>query len=309
MFAYPNNLLNNIVHGNCLELIKNLEDNSIDSLITDPPYGEKMGYVGESGIEEAEQLLTNMLTIAFQKVKQNAHIAVFFTARNLDKAIDAVKKAGFVYRRIAVMYLRVGSMTRPYACFLPRHYPIIIAQKYLGRPESEFHKEFSEMLNKKLLESGLNKSQLSKIMGCDSRLISKWIDYNDSAGRVLVTPRFYPKLKKLFKIEDKWDVLLSREPNSGRKKLWDDQPFFHDVFTVDKMPEDQIAKKHPSPKPLEVIQKLVTGLCKPDGVILDPFSGSGTTALACKNTNRNFIAFEIDETYHKISVERLNRAT
>lgn len=41
------------------------------------------------------------------------------------------------------------------------------------------------------------------------------------------------------------------------------------------------------------------------GVILDPFVGSGTTALACKHLKRNYIAFEIDEEYHRIAVDRL----
>lgn len=44
------------------------------------------------------------------------------------------------------------------------------------------------------------------------------------------------------------------------------------------------------------------------GVTLDCFSGSGTTAIACHNLNRNFICIEKDEDYHKASVERLENA-
>ena len=40
-------------------------------------------------------------------------------------------------------------------------------------------------------------------------------------------------------------------------------------------------------------------------IILDPFMGSGTTGVACKNTNRNFIGFELDEAYFNIAKERL----
>ena len=39
--------------------------------------------------------------------------------------------------------------------------------------------------------------------------------------------------------------------------------------------------------------------------IFDPFMGSGTTAIACLNTNRQYIGFELDETYHKLSLERI----
>ncbi|HQA59270.1 MAG TPA: site-specific DNA-methyltransferase, partial [Acetivibrio sp.] len=40
-------------------------------------------------------------------------------------------------------------------------------------------------------------------------------------------------------------------------------------------------------------------------VVLDPFMGSGTTAVACINTNRNYIGFEIDNDYYKAAKERL----
>ena len=43
------------------------------------------------------------------------------------------------------------------------------------------------------------------------------------------------------------------------------------------------------------------------GVILDPFSGSGSTALACKNTGRDFIGFEIAPEYWAAAVERLQK--
>ena len=46
--------------------------------------------------------------------------------------------------------------------------------------------------------------------------------------------------------------------------------------------------------------------CKEGDLVLDPFSGSGTTALACKNLNRNFIGSELDKKHYENSLERLN---
>lgn len=43
-------------------------------------------------------------------------------------------------------------------------------------------------------------------------------------------------------------------------------------------------------------------------VILDPFMGSGTTGVACVNTNRNFIGMELDEDYFKVAKERIEKA-
>jgi len=43
-------------------------------------------------------------------------------------------------------------------------------------------------------------------------------------------------------------------------------------------------------------------------IVLDPFMGSGTTGVACKNLNRNFIGIELDKKYYKIAKKRINYA-
>jgi hypothetical protein len=65
---------------------------------------------------------------------------------------------------------------------------------------------------------------------------------------------------------------------------------------------------HPTVKPVSLIKYLVTLVTPPDGVCLDPFMGSGTTAVACINTNKNYIGFEIDPDYCKIAEERIRKA-
>ena len=62
---------------------------------------------------------------------------------------------------------------------------------------------------------------------------------------------------------------------------------------------------HPTQKPLELIEYLVKTYTKQGDTILDPFMGSGTTGVACKNLNRNFIGIELDETYFNIAKERI----
>jgi DNA modification methylase len=65
---------------------------------------------------------------------------------------------------------------------------------------------------------------------------------------------------------------------------------------------------HPTVKPVSLIKYLVTLVTPPNGVCLDPFMGSGTTAIACINTNRNFIGFELDKHYCDIANERIQKA-
>jgi len=62
---------------------------------------------------------------------------------------------------------------------------------------------------------------------------------------------------------------------------------------------------HPTQKPSELIQKLIEDFSDDGSTILDPFMGSGTTGVACKNLNRNFIGIELDEQYYNIAKERI----
>lgn len=63
---------------------------------------------------------------------------------------------------------------------------------------------------------------------------------------------------------------------------------------------------HPTQKHMEVMERLIEIHTNENDLIYDPFMGSGTTAVACKNKNRNVIGSEIDEKYYKISMERIN---
>lgn len=62
---------------------------------------------------------------------------------------------------------------------------------------------------------------------------------------------------------------------------------------------------HPSPKPKHLIIKLLKMFSKENDLVLDPFIGSGSTAVACKLLRRNFIGFEISPKYIKIAERRL----
>lgn len=64
-------------------------------------------------------------------------------------------------------------------------------------------------------------------------------------------------------------------------------------------------KVHPTQKPWELIAKAIEDSSEPGAVVLDTFMGSGSTAVACLKTGRNFIGFELDERYHAIALQRI----
>jgi site-specific DNA-methyltransferase (adenine-specific) len=66
-------------------------------------------------------------------------------------------------------------------------------------------------------------------------------------------------------------------------------------------------EEHPTQKPLEIIERMVKASCPENGVVLDPFAGSGTTAAACLLNNRHFITYEINAEYYQLIQKRIKK--
>ena len=70
----------------------------------------------------------------------------------------------------------------------------------------------------------------------------------------------------------------------------------------------RIKRVHPTQKPVELMEWLIKNYTNENDIILDPFMGSGSTGIACVNTNRSFIGIELDENYFNIAKERIENA-
>jgi len=81
-----------------------------------------------------------------------------------------------------------------------------------------------------------------------------------------------------------------------------------DVWTVSRLHRIHSEREdHPTQKPLEIIERMVKASCPANGIVLDPFAGSGTTVAACQLNQRHYVAFEINPTYHDMILRRIHR--
>lgn len=80
-----------------------------------------------------------------------------------------------------------------------------------------------------------------------------------------------------------------------------------DLWSVSRLHREHPERAdHPTQKPLEIVERMVKASCPPGGVVLDPFLGSGTTAVAAKRCERNFVGFELNQEYCDITNARLH---
>ena len=70
---------------------------------------------------------------------------------------------------------------------------------------------------------------------------------------------------------------------------------------------NNLNRLHPTQKPIALLEYLIKTYTKENEIVLDFTMGSGSTGVACINTNRNFIGIELDDNYFKIAEDRINK--
>lgn len=90
--------------------------------------------------------------------------------------------------------------------------------------------------------------------------------------------------------------------NKGRRCFEDKR--YEDVLNFNKTRN----AFHPTEKPTDLIEFLIKNSSKEGDFVLDSFMGSGTTGVACVNTNRKFIGIELDDTYFNVAKGRVEKA-
>lgn len=92
----------------------------------------------------------------------------------------------------------------------------------------------------------------------------------------------------------------------GKSKEYDNwNDLYYPTSVIEVSNANQRGKIHPTQKPVALFEYLIKTYSNEGDIVLDNCMGSGTTAIACINTNRNYIGFELDEEYYNKSLGRI----
>ena len=313
---------NNIYLGDSLELMKDIADKSIDCVITDPPYNikkaewdnwkTKENYIEWCGqwLIECQRVLkdngsfyffhNDMVQIAMlmEWIRKNTKF-VFKQFIVWNKKFSGVKNEGFLQGFNEVEMLRNYQQMAEYCLFYTFQDETGLTTVMLDTNNfsklRQYFKEYQEAL-------GLNKKQIIETVGQRADHCFRW----GSSQWDLPTKETYLELEKL---PLKY-AFVRREYEDLRREYEDLRYTFNNQKTHHSVWNYAIAKKegHITPKPVDLIENILLHSSNENNLILDPFVGSGTTAVACIKTNRNFIGIEKDETYFKIAQKRIDEA-
>jgi site-specific DNA-methyltransferase (adenine-specific) len=124
-----------------------------------------------------------------------------------------------------------------------------------------------------------------------------------ASHETLIWARKEKKGKHIFNYEEMkngiWESDFIKKPRKQMRSVW--------AIGTPKSNEKKFGK-HPTQKPEELLKRIIMATSEPGDLILDPFSGSGTTGLAAIKLNRKYIGIEMEEEYLKMSLERYKDA-
>lgn len=124
---------------------------------------------------------------------------------------------------------------------------------------------------------------------------------------------FFAKTKKYYFDIDSVRIKYDEETKKARtRKIFEGAKWLElgynpkDLWSVSRIHKQAPEREnHPTQKPLEIIDRMVKASSKKGDLVLDPFMGSGTTAISCIRNGRNYVGFELNKEYCKMIQERI----
>ena len=139
--------------------------------------------------------------------------------------------------------------------------------------------------------------------------------YQKSIQWALPTPKTYQELIDVFDI-DEWQGFREyeslRQEYESLRQEYESLRYTHNLDkkhnNVWHSNEHNSGRNHPTQKPIDLMERIIKTSSNQGDTVLDLFMGSGSTGVACVNTDRNFIGMELDDDYFKIAEKRIDDA-
>lgn len=227
---YPEDFINKVIQGDYLEVMKNIPPESIDLVITDPPY--------------------------------NINLQEYYYSNRKRKNYSSYVDTMIDFKKLAPELFRV--LKNKSHCYIFCGY-----QTY-----AEIYEEFIKYFK-----------------------MENYLIWDKGWGTWLAGNYGYR-----YKHQTEICIYFSK----GRRKL--SNPDLTNILRINRVIKKEKVE-HPTQKPIELLSILIRQSSNENDLVLDCFMGSGSVAVACKNTKRNWLGIELNPEYVKIAEERIRSQT
>jgi len=325
-------------HGDALDVMTELDAESVDVLLTDPPYfrvkddewdrqwakrGEFLSWLG-SALDIATPALkasASVWVFASPELTSTVEVEVIAPRFRVLNSIRWVKEHGWHQKADAATQRR----------YLTAWEGVILAERTFdayGETATALHKQVFAPLGRYIQaereRAGMTRSDLEVALGYASRsdpTRGTALCYRWEEGSSLPTPEAYERMRGV--LNSSGGEYLRREYEDLRREYEDLRREYEDLrrpFVIDRKrgPVTDVwtfatvppyPHKHPCEKPISMLTHMIEVTSRPGGVILDPFAGSGSTLRSAKDLGRFAIGIEQDERYCEWIANRLAQDT
>jgi len=258
-FLYPDDYINKIILGDCLEVMKGIPDNVVDLVLTDPPYGTTA--CKWDTVIPFEPMWEQLKRIT----KKNGAIVLFgiepFSSFVRISNINNYRHEWYWDKVIGANFVQV------------KHHPLKIIENIIvfSSGRVNYYPQMTTLTDEQveINKAKTNKREDTKQQNVDDKYFAM------SSGR----------------FERSTDYKLAYPKNLLQ----------YNKFNAECNPRNRL---HPMQKPIALFEYLIKTYTNEKEIVLDFCIGSGTTAIACINTNRKYIGIEKDEKYYNIAQQK-----
>jgi site-specific DNA-methyltransferase (adenine-specific) len=317
--------ISNIIHGDNLDILKSIPDDKINLIITSPPYFRQRDYGSGIGNEKTvEQYVENLLFVFSECVRilsDDGSIVFNLGDKYLEGSLQLIpyRFATEVLKTFPVKL--VNNITWVKLNPTPRQYQ----KRLVSSTEPFFHfvksDDYYYNLNEYMNNNGTKNKRTN-----GNNIGKKYFELIENSNLILEQKKL-----ALCELQEVIEEVKTGKIESFRMKIKGihSEPFggqdggrkyqlMKKGFTIIKIKGEPIKRdviecavetikgcKHPAIYPMFIIKELIKLLSRPNDIVLDPFIGSGTTAVAAKELNRRYIGIDINKEYCEYAKKRL----
>jgi DNA modification methylase len=329
-----------IYNADCLDVMREMENGSVDLIVADPPYNigkaewdkipDYIEWCGKWILECQRVLADNGSFYLFHNdmeqvadlmlwIRQNSEF-IFKQFITWNKISETFSNNGFVQVRLSI------DMMRNYCKGFTEYILFYTFQDETGlsmiHASKDCFRTIKLYLDSELDKSGYTQQTIKQVL--DNGMASHYFGFSlrDKSQFKLPTKEMYNKLQSTGYFDREYED-LRREYEDLRREYEDLRREYEDLrytFNNQNVKNDLRANSnvwlyppaesngHVTPKPVDLIENILLHSSNEGDVIFDPFAGSGSVGVACVKLNREYRGSEIDESYYNIAKRRIQEA-
>ena len=302
--------MNQVIHGDCLIESEQIESGSVDLILTDPPYGTVKG-LGTSRVAQSKKYnmydwdgaieTEALMDVANRMLRKNGKMVLFanqpYTTELISNQIPNLPHSYNMY----------WDKMHFANCLVANKSPVSYIEDILVFSKMHDHEALHplRLYFKDVMDYiGLNLKQINNTLG---HRRAEHTFYLDSTQYGLCTESTYSELIQVFSIDNMAGFKNFEQLREIDKRydstfnLWEGKKYKSNILKYAKDYDGY----HPTQKPVLLLEDLIKTFSNEGDLVVDLTAGSGSTAVACRNTGRSYIVIEKEREYIDIINKRI----